>query len=271
MGWREILKDLSPPLLWRFARAARRRGLRFAGDYSSWQDAKKASVGYDSDAIARRVLEAELKVKRGEAADARDGVAFDEMQFSFPVMAALARLGHQRAGGLHVVDLGGAFGSLYRHFKAFVPHAHVRWTVVEQPAFVRLGHEHFANDELRFVDTLDEALKDGTPDIVALSSVLQYLPNPHDTVRRLAQAAVPHIVVDRTPCSGLDRDILAVQQVPAEIYAASYPCWILSRARLLDCFGPDYAVLGEFADTTGQWHCDSVRFEFAGFMLDRVT
>jgi putative methyltransferase (TIGR04325 family) len=268
MTLRSALRDLTPPLLVRTARKMLRRGLRFEGDYSDWDAAREASRGYDQEDIAHRVLDAELKVKRGEAADARDGVTFDTIQFSLPAMAGLMRA--RRGDALSVVDFGGALGGAYRHYKALGLPGRVRWTVIEQPRFAALGAQHFQNDELRFADSLDAALADA-PDAVLLSSVLQYLPDPHAIARRIAASGARHVIIDRTPCSGLPRDVLTVQSVPPEIYPASYPCWILSRERLLAAFAPRLRLFAAFNDGSGTWQSDASAFDLAGFLLERAA
>jgi putative methyltransferase (TIGR04325 family) len=269
MTLRDTLRDLTPPLLQRAVRSARRGGLRFEGEYASWPQARRASGGYDSEGILQRVLEAELKVKRGEAADARDGVTFGAVQFSLPVMAALTRAASARGDGLRVLDIGGAFGGLYRQFRAFGLRTRVEWTVVEQTAYVELGAQHFQTAELRFSASLEDALADTPADVLLLSSVLQYLPEPLALVRRLAHWGPAQVVLDRTPCSALSRDILTVQHVPAAIYRASYPCWIFSRERLLEVFHPRYAALASFTDGSGAWRAGAVSFELSGFLFDR--
>jgi len=268
MTLRETLCDLAPPLLQRAARRLR-GGLRFEGDYSDWAAAQRASGGYDAGEIVRRVLEAERQVKDGKAADARDGVLFDQVQFSLPVMAALARAALARGDGLRVLDLGGAFGGLYRQFRAFGLRTRVEWTVVEQLAYVELGAKHFQTGELRFSASLEDALAGAPADVLLLSSVLQYFPEPHALIWRFASWGPAQVVIDRTPCSALARDVLAVQQVPAEIYRASYPCWIFSRERLLEAFRPRYAALASFVDGSGAWRAGAASFELAGFLLDR--
>jgi len=269
MTLRDALRDLTPPLLQRAVRGVRRGGLRFEGDYASWPQAQRASGGYDREGILQRVLEAELKVKRGEAADARDGVTFGAVQFSLPVMAALARAANTRGDGLRVLDFGGAFGGLYRHFRAFGLRTRVTWTVIEQPAYVAPGAQHFQNEELRFGASLDETLAGAPVDVVLFSSVLQYLEDPYALLRRVAAWGPGEVVIDRTPCSALERDILVVQKVPREIYRASYPCWIFSRWRLLEAFGPRYRQLASFAEASGPWRAGGAAFELAGFLLDR--
>lgn len=270
MTVRDTLRDLAPPIVARtLRRALGGAGLRFEGDYGSWEAARRDSGGYDQEAIVKRVLEAELKVKRGETADARDGVTFDSVQFSLPVMAALARAAERADGPLRVLDLGGAFGGLHRHFRAFGLRGRVAWTVVEQPAYVALGSEHLASEELSFSASLDETLAGPPADVVLLSSVLQYLEAPHALAARLAAWGPESIVVDRTPMSALAADRLTVQHVPAEIYRASYPCWILSRERLLESLRPRYAVLAAFSDGSGTWRAGAASFELAGFLLKR--
>lgn len=271
MTLRETLKALAPPLFLRMVRRVLGRGLRFEGDYPTWADARKASVGYDAAEIAQRVYEAELKVKSGQAADARDGVVFNEIQYSLPVMAALARAAFARGAVLRVLDVGGALGRVYRQFKSFLPGAMVSWTVVEQECYVRLGTEHFRNGELRFASSLRDALAAESPDVVLLASVLQYLPDPYELIRTVAASRVPRVVIDRTPCSALERDVLTVQKVPRQIYPASYPCWIFSRQKLMQAFAPRYSALSSYSDGCGEWHVRASRVDLAGFLLERCA
>jgi len=270
MKLRNTLKDLIPPVLLRLVRRKRGRGLRFEGDFASWQEAQRASGGYGNEEIVRRVYDSELRVKSGEAVDARDSVLFSKTQFSFPVMAALTRAAACRNGAIRVADFGGAFGGLYRQYKAFEVPGKVSWVVVEQESYVKLGVSNFQNAELRFVATIEEAIAHGQPDVFLLSSVLQYLSDPYDLICKVVDSGVQHVVIDRTPCSELLRDVLTVQTVPPEIYAASYPCWVFSRERLSAAFSRSYRTLASFTDGTGRWRSSTCNFELAGFILDRL-
>jgi putative methyltransferase (TIGR04325 family) len=266
MSLRGALRELLPAAALR-AVAGKPRTLRFEGDYPDWEAALKASGAYDNVAIVSKMLDAELAVKSGRAADARDGVVFESIQFSFPVMAGLGRIarGHEP---LRVVDFGGAFGGTYRQYKAFHGNP-VSWAVVDQPHVVDLGGKHFTTGELEFHPTLESALAAGPADAVVLSSVLQYLREPYRLISDIARTRIGHVIVDRTPCSELPRDVLAVQHVPAEIYAASYPCWIFSRQRLLGAFGEHFVAVASFTDGSGAWRGEAAAFQLAGFILDR--
>jgi putative methyltransferase (TIGR04325 family) len=145
----------------------------------------------------------------------------------------------------------------------------VSWTVVEQERYVHLGMDHFRNGELQFTSSLRNALAAEIPDVVLLASVLQYLPDPYDLIRNVAASRVPRIVIDRTPCSALERDVLTVQKVPRQMYAASYPCWIFSRQKLMQAFAPCYATLSSYSEDCGAWHGRAGRVELAGYCLER--
>jgi putative methyltransferase (TIGR04325 family) len=247
-----------------FGRILGHRSIRFDGDYDGWDEAQRVSGDYADETIVRKMCEAELAVKRGDAADARDGVLFDRVQYSLPVMAALGRIAKPR---LRVIDFGGAFGGSYRQYKAFHGKP-ASWAVVEQAAMVDLGKKHFENAELDFHPSLESALSGGPADAILLSSALQYLRTPYELVRAILGAHIPHVIIDRTPCSAQPRDILAVQKVPAEIYAASYPCWIFSRERLMEAFSLGYSLMASFSDASGTWRAQATDFELAGFLFD---
>jgi len=242
-------------------RALRPSAIRFDGDYRAWEEAQRDSSGYGDETIVRKMCDAELAVKRGEAADARDGDSLRAMESE--VFRQLARERIARPT-LRVIDFGGAFGGSYRQYKAFHGKP-ASWAVIEQPAMLELGRKHFQNAELSFHGTLESA---GPADAILLSSSLQYLREPYALVAAILAARVPHVIIDRTPCSAQPRDILAVQKVPAEIYASSYPCWIFSRARLLEAFAPRCNLFSSFSDASGTWRAQATDFELAGFIFD---
>jgi putative methyltransferase (TIGR04325 family) len=270
MTLRSAVRDWLPPKLTRLLRGASPHIIRFDGDYVSWQDARRDADGYDAEAIVQRVYRSEIDVSEGRAADERDGVLFDAVQYSLPVMAALARIVCKLSRAPRVLDFGGAFGGSYRQYRAFGLPAGVSWNVVDQAEFVRLGKSSFETTELRFSENVEEVLAQGLPDVALFSSVLQYIEDPSALVLQVTQAGVPHVIVDRTPCWKGERNVLSVQHVPPEIYEARYPCWIFSRSKLLELFEQHYRPLAAFSDVTGQWECAVGRFELAGFILDRT-
>ncbi len=234
MRWiKEKLKDYCPPVLLRFARAyinPLKKNVYFKGEYSTWEEAAALCSGYDAEAILDKVREATLKVKRGEAVFERDSVIFDKIQYSWPVAASLMWVAARNNGNLNVLDFGGSLGSSYFQNQKFILGLEsVNWTVVEQRNFVEVGREQIADGVLTFSADINECFLKLTPNLVLLSSVLQYLPDPFVVLENIANRQVELIVIDRTPFSNDSISKIKIQHVSPRIYSASYPCWFFSR------------------------------------------
>ncbi len=247
------LKDtiwlVTPPVFIRLA--MRLRGNRptygLSGDYSSWDEAVAATTGYDSDTILERTRVALWKVKNGEAVYERDSVTFDEIQYSWPLLAGLMWQAARSGGRLNVLDFGGSLGSSYFQNRAFLSMLpEVRWNVVEQARHVEAGKAWFADDRLHFYAAVADCLADTQPNVVLLSSVLQYLEHPYAVLDQMQTLPCDLIVIDRTPFWDGSTDRLCVQSVPPSIYPASYPSWILSRQRFRSCLRRDWKIVATF-------------------------
>src|SRR4051812_2697231 len=85
----------------------------WSGDFRSWQDAEKKSVGYDAQEIVEKVTRSVLKVKNAKAVYERDSVLFDKIEYSWPLLSALLWIALKKNNELSVVDFGGSLGSSY--------------------------------------------------------------------------------------------------------------------------------------------------------------
>lgn len=251
MKVKRLLQDLIPPAAWRlYRRYVIRSG--YFGSYRTWGEALRHSTGYDAESILGKVREALLKVKRGEAVYERDSVLFDEIQQSWPLLAGLLWAATRNGNRLNVLDFGGSLGSSYFQNRAFLAHLDgLTWSIVEQEQFVRCGREQFADQVLHFYRTVDECAEARHPDVVLLSSVLPYLEHPYRLLAEIIARGFDSIIIDRTPLLDGARDRLTIQRVPAEIYEARYPAWMLGREKLLAMFAPDYELVAEFDALAG--------------------
>lgn len=247
----KILSDCLPPILNKsYGRLIRRVG--YFGNYSSYNNACLASTGYDSDLILERVRTALLKVKSGEAVYERDSVLFDEVQHSWPLLAGLLLVASSKGNRLNLLDFGGSLGSSYFQNRTLLGHlSELAWSIVEQEKFCRCGREFFEDQSLKFYFTLEECLEARHPDVILLSSVLPYLEDPYELVAKILKLKLAYIIIDRTPVLRGWTDRLTVQRVPAEIYEASYPAWILGREKLLSLFEADYDLVAQFDALAG--------------------
>jgi putative methyltransferase (TIGR04325 family) len=246
---KKLIKAVTPPIVLAPFRGSSRqsRPAQFSGSYSTWQEAMANSGGYDSDEIFSRVTAAALKVKNGEAAFERDSVLFDDIQYSWPLLAALLWIAARENGRLRICDFGGSLGTSYFQNRKFLADfAEVRWNIVEQPEFVRRGRDLIQDDRLRFYPTVEASLKECACDAILLSGVLQYLEDPYRTITDLIGHGCRYIIIDRTPVLDKDRDRLAVQHVSDDIVDASYPIWFLNEAKLLNAFTDQYSLVEAF-------------------------
>jgi putative methyltransferase (TIGR04325 family) len=273
-GLKRWIADWVPPHLRHLLRGKTADGaVRYSGDFRTWDEARRHSLGYDAPAIVERVKQAMLKVQRGEAAYERDSVLFTRVEHSYPLLAGLLRAALANGGRLKVVDIGGSLGSTYFQCRPVLEGAtSVRWCVVEQPIFAACGREHFESEQLRFFDNLETCLADELPDVALLSSVLPYVEAPHALLETVARA-VPRVIIDRTPLWSALPDRLTVQSVPASIYGfpTSYPAWILNRERLLDHFGHRFRIVFEFDALAGRVDVDGTPANDTGFLLERTS
>jgi len=241
------LKGITPPLVWgmfSLLGGRARESIRFIGNYGSWSEALSASGNYNDPRICNRVISAAKKVRDGKAAFERDGVAFPELDYNFPLAFSLCRAA-MRDGRIDVVDFGGSLGSSYFQTRPLLEGA-IRWAVVEQPNFVEAGRQEFTTAELTFHNTIQEARAQVGNQVLLLSGVLQYLSDPATFLGQVVSHAFRSMIIDRMPFMVDGHARLTVQHVPQQIYPASYPAWFFGRS-LLQSLSPKYKLVASWA------------------------
>lgn len=267
---RVLAHDWLPPAVLRWIRQRRGGGIHFEGDFATWEEAKARCKGYDAEDILAKVLDATLKVKRGEAAFERDSVLFDHIEYAWPVLSGLMWVAARNGGRLNVLDFGGALGSSYfqsRKFLQTLPE--VGWNVVEQAHYVEAGQVSIQDEQLRFYKTIEECLGNNQPNVVLLSSVLQYLKAPIDSIKMLSSVGADCLIIDRTPFSTHCKDKLMIQRVPSSIYAASYPIWVFSLQWFMEMLDADWRLVASNLSPEGLVQSTSgFEFSFQGMLLE---
>lgn len=233
-----VLKALArnwlPPVLVRWFRQVRGGGIRFEDDFANWKEANSHCTGYNAEEILAKVLASTLKVKNGEAAFERDSVLFDQIEYAWPVLAGLMWAAARSGGSLSVLDFGGALGSGYFQNRKFLQSLQdVYWSVVEQPHYAEAGQKYIQDERLRFYKTIAECLSENQPNVILLSSALQYLPDPFGMLNKLGAVNADVLILDRTSFSiSGDNDTIRLQHVPENICKATYPCHVFNEDKL---------------------------------------
>ncbi|MDI1323087.1 MAG: methyltransferase, TIGR04325 family [Algoriphagus sp.] len=249
---KKVLKKLIPPilidLLNKFnSKPIETNNISWLGPFENWEEVKKDFGGYDGVEILEKCKNSLLKVKNKEAVYERDSVLFNEIQYSWPILASLERVALENNGSLNVLDFGGSLGSSYFQNKSFLNSIkNLSWNIVEQDHFVSCGQEFFQNSELKFYKSIDLCLRENSVDVLLLSSVLQYLDKPLEFFETLKNYNFKYIIVDRTTFTGSLQSKIMVQTVPDSIYSASYPCWFISDSLFKKAFSSNYINISDF-------------------------
>ena len=261
---KDIGRQLSPPIAINLLKGIRERLIYsrdvgkkrtgfsrygLTGNYLAWQEAEAASGGYDAEIILQKTAEALGKVKRGEAIYERDSVLFEYLEYAWPVLSGLMWVAAHDGGQLNVLDVGGSLGSTYYQNRTFLDKLDsVHWNIVEQPRHVELGRQVFQDERLRFYQSIDTCLAATQPNVILLSSVLQYLEDPYSLLDRLQGIPCSFLIIDLTFFWAGSYDRLCVQHVPPQIYPASYPAWIFSWPRFRSILSLHWNIIADFDD-----------------------
>jgi putative methyltransferase (TIGR04325 family) len=272
-----ILKKLLPPIFMDVVNIFRiknsKHSIQWKGNYKSWQEAMQDCRGYDSPNILEKCKESVLKVKKGEAVYERDSVIFDEIHYSFPLLAGLQKVASEHNSKLSVIDFGGSLGSSYFQNKAFLSAVkQLTWSVIEQDKFVACGKENFEDDHLQFYYTIEECLKNQMPNVLLLSGVLQCLDKPFEWIETFKKLDLDYIIIDRTAFVAHESDILTVQSVPLSIYEASYPCWFFNFEKFKNTFLDQYsamAIFDSYADTQTVYLTEKKKAYWKGILFKK--
>lgn len=239
MKWIAAIKQTANRLL--------KRQTAWHGNFDNWQEALLKCSGYSSPAILEKVIDAAVKVKKGEAVYERDSVLFDSIEYSWPLVAALLHIASQHNNTLKVIDFGGSLGSSWYQNKSYLSGLKaVEWNVVEQPDFVTAGRRHIQDDVLRFYGSVEECIAEkGMPHLLLLACTLPYLEQPHQLLEKFCRLQVPFLMIDNTYFNYREENRITIQTVSPSIYNASYPCWFLSYQQIVQQVRKHYHIISE--------------------------
>lgn len=244
-----IVKQLLPPLAIKFLKKIiGSQKINFIS-YSTWEEAENAAEGYDSDNVILKIKNSAKLVFEKKAVYERDSVIFNEIHYSYPLLASLLFVA-ENSKSLRVIDFGGALGTTFQQNLKFLSklNNNVDWRIVEQEKIVEIGKKEFTNESLSFYNTIEDSFKDGVDAILFCGSIC-YISNPYNYLNKAIDLKAPFIIFDRTPMTNEVKDTFAVQQVPPSIYKASYPIRNFSYSNFIKVFELNYALLEE-------WVCD---------------
>ena len=224
----------------------------WSGNFPDWISASEATEGYQASQILAKVKDSVLKVKNGEAVYERDSVIFNEIQYSWALLAILLKIAIENNNKLSIIDFGGSLGTSYFQNKHFLTDLEeLKWSVVEQEHFVKTGSDEIADNHLNFYFSIEEAQKVVRHNVLLLSGVIQCLDRPYDWIDKFLNYNFEYIIIDRTTFTTEIKDRLAIQNVPENIYKASYPTWFFNEQKFIEIFESHYDLIARFEPYEG--------------------
>lgn len=245
------IKRFIPPVLLDYYRRIFKHNtvseILWFGNFKTWRDASEKCIGYGADIILDKTKQSALKVKKGEAAFERDSVLFENPEFCWPLVSWLLRISLELKGKLHLIDFGGSLGSTYYKNLPFLSEIEdLEWNIIEQKQFVDTGKDLFEDNKLRFWYSIKECLLNSQPDLILFSGVLQYIEDPFSLIEFVKNENFKYIIIDRTGFIKSEYQRITVQNVPAAIYPASYPCWFFNEMQFISHFTDKYLLVNSF-------------------------
>jgi len=230
------LKLIMPKFIIKIINKFFKRDIRFVGNYSSWKEASRNSLGYNNKKIFLKSRSSFLKVISKKAKYERDSVLFYSEAVNYPLINILNNLQKKKRTSLNILDFGGSFGSTYfQNYSILKNKNKFNWSIVEQEKIVKYVKKFKLEDNLRFYLSIKNYMAKYKPDIVLFSGVVQYLEYPYKIIKYLFKKKIQNIFFLNTPFIN-SKELIKVQIVPKHIYDASYPIRIFNERNFLKLF-----------------------------------
>ena len=263
---------ISQASFWR-DQITKRRPLRFIEVSSDWKAASQTIRGYEDEEIISSVVQSTRAVRSGQAAFERDGVLFESVQYVWPVLSGLLWAKARCADSLRVLDFGGALGSHFWQYRQFLDDLpDTQWAVVEQHGMVTAGNREFSAPGLTFHESVAEASRAMSPNIVLASGSLCYVSEPDAILDSFAKSGAEVLVLDRVPVHGGQDTVLAKQQLGRGKTTKGYLAWIMSQRQLLERISTEWNIVTTFPSLDRDWKTNRGRwFHWMGLLATRKT
>lgn len=244
------------------------RIIEWFGNFDNWEEAQRMSDGYDSNEIFEKVRMSTLQVMEGKGAYERDGVVFDKLEYSWPLLACLLRIAALNNNRLRIIDFGGSLGSSFIQHRSFLNHLeHFEWNIVEQNHFVEFGRSNVKVNGLSFFNSIADIRDLESINVILFSGVLQYLGQLKEIVDLVNKFKFPYVIIDKTAIIKSSKSKITIQNVPGYPYTASYPARFFNETELLRMFR-QYELVIDFPSYDYTVSLGETHGYFRGYLLE---
>lgn len=249
----------------------RKNIIYYSGTFNNWEEARISSKGYNDLKILRKVKNSTKQVLNGKAVYERDGVVFFKSDFSYQLLATILRASTENKNECKIIDFGGSLGSSYYQNQGFLKSIkNLKWIVVEQDNYVRIGNKYFSNKNLKFYESFEKALHYlKKPNIVIISGTIQYMPDPYLVLNKIINSDADYILIDRSPFILNGKTKLTVQKIPKKIVKSSYPIWLFNEEEFRNIFKKRYKEIATFDALDGVMGYGRLKAKYKGIIYKK--
>lgn len=267
-----FIKEFVPPIINTLRWFSFKYGWK--GNYKSFEEAQKECAGYDENHILNRIIETTNQVRSTEAVYERDGIIYDEVAINYHLLSTLLLIAGRNHNKLTVIDFGGSLGtSYYQNIKYLAHLEELNWYIIEQENYVKQGKKEFENEHVKFFHSMQECLSTNpTPNLLLLSSSLQYIKNPYAMLQHIQSFNVPYLMFDLIGFNDQAKDRITIQHVPPIFYGieAAYPCTFFNKEKLEKQMLENYQKEFEFISEPQKYYINFKPFRYKGSLWKLV-
>jgi len=246
------------------------RSYGWFNDYKTWEEAEKDCEVYDEKAIQEKLKTAILKVKNGQAVYERDGIIYDQIYYSWPLLSHLLLAASQNNNQLSLIDFGGSLGTTFFQNKKYLNQLNkVQWDVVELGYLIETGKKEIAEKGLDFFYTIEDAIKtNGKHNILITNGVFPYLEKPYELFNLFKSFNFEYIIIESTYFNYEARDRICIQKTNPKAYTAFYPCWLLDYEKVKAYFMDEYIIFNEYQNDI-HFYLEGEKVEYRSVVFKR--
>jgi len=250
--------------------------------YDSYDHALADSYTYEDPGVIQ-VVSSKTEAHRNALLAGKDKAVNNRQ--TVQNMFVLSYVWHDRP--LDVLEIGGACGASYFELSHLLPGRIKSWHIVETPAMAAAGRKLFQDDRLTFYDDLDTSVSQlENPDLLIAQGVLQYMPDPLQSLETLLNLGFDWVYITRTLVGdGIEHPIIIEQVSNLSAHGpgavpkgftdrkTSHPLTIVAFESIASRISVGYSVAYQFAeggDRTMRIGSQTVRTRKVGFLLRKI-
>lgn len=214
------------------------------GQFNNWESAEKlCNSGYSSNEIFKNVKKKFLISTKNNSYLERDGLLIKKNKNIDTIIKYYLKCLRKNNKNIKILDVGGGTGYIYfKNIRLLNKNKNLKWIIFEQKKVIDFLKKNIKIKQFIFTNTIKKKFKNNI-NIVLLQSSLQYFKKPYKLLNKLISLDPEYLIIDETPFSNNQKEIVKIQVIPERIYNVKYPLHILNERKIIQTFRSKYSLI----------------------------